>query len=427
MTDNHRRPRALRSADPDVARDVLAEVDDLMAVVEARDRPRFQVRDHGHAQVALGHQSTARPRAHDDRPPVVIPEPGPFPARWVVPSVEPFAHEQVVGHERAGVRSPRGVGRDDHPSAAGDVDLDLGHQGRVVAVLLGAELADVAREPATAEPRRDHVLAAPEEVDDVDGAVLDPPSVVGPAGREQVLPDRAAIDRELHQPERGHVGPCAMGSGRKPERPAEDRAPRRPARRVGIDPRDPSRDPVVLRHEAHLPRRGRTPRTSVSQVVDDPDTPVAPFAGTWRRSVVHDRRIRADDLLRRPDNCRRDEARVSGDLSREGRLLGGGLVELYAPAQPRPRVVEAERIDPLLRPKIDRHRQAGHPVAMAVCGASPDTNDPPPHPMDRAADRVRGVTRMDRWSRVTAHSHRAWPAGRPPDRRAPSADRRHRW
>src|SRR5438093_13140814 len=136
------------------------------------------------------------------------------------------------------MRSPRGVRGDDDPATTDEVDLDLGQEGREVPVLLGPELADVTGEPAPPESRGDDIFSGPEQVEDIGAAVLDPALVVGPARRHPVDADAAAIDRELHEPERGDERTGANRSSGEPERSSKDGAPGRPARPGRIDPGD---------------------------------------------------------------------------------------------------------------------------------------------------------------------------------------------
>ena len=302
-----------------------------------------------------------------------------------------------------------------------ELDLELGQEGGVVPVLLGPVLGDLAGVPAAPEARRDDVLAGRQEVTDIGRRVLDPRPVVGPARRHPVRADEPTVDAELDQAERGHVGARASGRPGQPDGPAKDRRPGRPARQRGIDPSDPARNPVAWVEETHLPGRGRAPRPRPTAIVRDPDPPEPPLAGGDGRTVVGGRRLRAGDLGARPEDGRRGEGRVRRDLDRDRRLLDGRGGKQDPPAQPWPRLIDADRVD-LPRRSGGRWRWAASITA---------SNDPPPRPEDRAAEGASLLTLDDlsRSSRAlaTARLRRAGTGAGRPGRRGTSAGRRHRW
>ena len=129
-------------------------------------------------------------------------------------------------------------------------------------------------------------------------------AIGGPARGEDVLGDRATVDRHPKDPVRRGVQPRPTGGSRYLECPSQQRWRRLPGSTGVVGDRDPDRRPIARPEETRLdPKRGAP--IGPSDVRPDPDPVVADLSTLKRCAWSRDR-----DLIIRVHDAGRGEHRV---------------------------------------------------------------------------------------------------------------------
>jgi hypothetical protein len=128
------------------------------------------------------------------------------------PRVVRLAIHVVVGEDGARSRLPRFVARDGLFGSVGKLELELDARLDGTGAVDGAagQRADLSGEPTVAHDDAESVVAHREHRGHVVGLVLEPLSVVGPAGREVVDADALSVQRKLIEAERRRVDARAL-------------------------------------------------------------------------------------------------------------------------------------------------------------------------------------------------------------------------
>ena len=213
-----------RQTDP--ADHVLTEVEHVHAGLLLGDGDRAQVLRDADRLGALGDECRVVERARPDGRPVAVVVVRVGPAVELVACVVVLAVQQVGVPDRPGPRAPAVVAGQDLQRPVRVLDVQLAQQLGVGAVVGAGAFeveADEARVPPVAQDRRQRVGALAEQLRHVVRGVLDPPAVVGPAGRQHGVADACAVDLQLDD----------AASGRVQHRPARVSAHAEPAAQVG--------------------------------------------------------------------------------------------------------------------------------------------------------------------------------------------------
>ena len=162
VPDPDARPGRPVDLDPQPAGQVLAEVDDVPAVVVGGDAARGDLLGDPDRRPRVGDQRRAVTLANLDRPPVTRAEARHVPAGGLEREVVPLAHQQVRVPDRAGRGLPLPVRDDPLLAAVGQPQYQLGQQFRGGAVVgagpLGVEAVE-AGVPPVGQDRAEDVIA----------------------------------------------------------------------------------------------------------------------------------------------------------------------------------------------------------------------------------------------------------------------------
>ncbi len=322
-------PSSAPHAKADPSHHVLAEIEDP-ARSEERTSPahgvlcRFELADHPHRGTAHGVERDRWRRGELDRRPAFTRLAGIRPRAEVAARVQRLALHDVGGEDGRGVPEPFRVAGDGRLAPVPVSDLELGEQGRAPSVdLAGLLEAEPAAVPAVAEQRADRILALAEKLGDVVDLVADASAVVGPAGRELLIADPAAVDPALVEAQRGHVEARPRDRAGDlegaPQRGDRRRAHRRtPERRC-----DPPRRPVGGLEKADLEAGRVTPAGWLSRGVEALHLPQGALARAEGGALVDDvRALVRNDLAAVPEVALipRQPLRVGGDQQAVGAL-----------------------------------------------------------------------------------------------------------
>ena len=85
------------------------------------------------------------------------------------------------------------------------MDFELTEEGRPIAIAVDAPRADSAGIPAIAQADRQDVFSLTQQRRGIEGLVLNPRVIVGPAGCQAFLADARAVDKRLVHAQRGDV------------------------------------------------------------------------------------------------------------------------------------------------------------------------------------------------------------------------------
>ncbi len=227
MAHGDRVPAPAAHAEPDSARDVLAEVDDRRAARRAlygHGTPRL---DPTHGRAARGDERGGNRRQLTHGQPVAVVEARCRPVRLGEAPVGALAVVQAGRQTPVGARPPVAPGRDRLDGAVVVGQLELGDRPDVAAVdgAPATAEAEAAAVPPLGDGHPDHVRAGREGRCDVGGAVAEAMSVAGPTGSEHLVADGRPVEPRGVHAERGGVeaGPPKAGAhgegASEPDRP----------------------------------------------------------------------------------------------------------------------------------------------------------------------------------------------------------------
>ena len=383
LTEAQRDLRARRTRDtqPDTARQVLANVEDVYAVLRRRnsDGPQFLRGPHRHAGVGLERPGILQ-HCRCRRPGHVI-ETGRVPAGHVAARVMGLTHLQVVGADGAGGGFPVLAGGHHRACAVRVLDFQLRQQpGRFAVIRTARSLAgqqaeaDVARVPAAPENGARGVVAFAQQVRHVVGVVVDPLVVIRPARCKKVLAHALAVDRKLVKPQRRGVERRAAHRLIRGKRLAQIGAWRQHQLRVfvfagGVVP-DPARLPISIFEQAHCPQRRVAPRGYRVRAVPHHHLPMAAHPRRERRARIDHRARLATRYLARVPQVTRVRREFFGRARYEdavGVLRRPAFLGRHNPAQAWRGLADAQRVHAVFATQ-QRRRQTVRGCANRQCG-----------------------------------------------------------
>ena len=313
---------------PHPADEVLAEVDQGGAGRRGEHRDRGQ---HLGRPAPAGRPARPAGRGRRRRP-----RPGRVRSPARRPQVGALAVVEVVGEDAALAGGPGAVGGEHVHGAVGGGHLELGEQRQPVAVERAAAApAEPAAEPPVAEQHLELVVALADQVGDVVGLVAQPVVVAGPARRQHVVADPAAVELGGVHAVRGGVQPRLDDPPGHVEGRAQDRRRRvQAAERARAD--EPGRP--VARARAGRPRP--SPARSSPTRSPRPAHPHADACRLPRASGAAGHGTSTCSRLRHPDDlgCRARRVTSTSYASWANATSAPG----HDPGQPRGRGADAE-------------------------------------------------------------------------------------
>ena len=277
------------------------------------------------------HQQGGRSAEKDDRLPFRIVESGLAPAGHLASRIVGFPVVEVRFVNRPGGALPLPVSRNDGAGAVRMLHLELHEQRETPAVPeTPAKSADAAGIPAVAQHRAQDVLAFAKEAGDIVGRDLQPPAIVGPPRREEVLPDAAPVEMKLEDAASRHVCACTQNGLVEPEDAAQERTGTFGP--VGLAA-DPAGLPVARLEQPHFEGCGFAPIREMVPGIPDTYPPEDASARRQRRTAPGDAgAVAADYPPGVPKiRCRRKQFRTAGGNNLEGSLPGAPARVVHFP------------------------------------------------------------------------------------------------